>query len=106
VKASPPTAPMPISYVAAKAGAPPPGGSHAPGGTLASPAAGTVIDAPPNVAFAPPKASFGETLPSKDGGSTKPEVRRAGGLSPVLTTLLVAAALALGFALGWIVGRM
>ncbi len=105
-KTPPPTAPMPISHVVAKGGTPSPGGAHAPGGTLASPAAAAVVEAPANVAFAAPQASVGETLPSKDDRSNKPEVRRAGGLSPALVTLLVVAALAAGFLLGWMVGRM
>ncbi len=100
-----PTAPMPVSHVAPKAQAAP-GASHAPGGTLASPAALAVVDAPANVAFASPNVSFGETLPSKDGRSAKPEPRPARSVSLALTTLLVALALVAGFLLGWTFGRM
>jgi serine/threonine protein kinase len=78
------------------------------GGTLASQAASPVIDAPANVAFAQPKTSFGETLPSKDGprASRSPDSRRGRGVGVGLVTVLVAAALAAGFVLGWLVGRM
>jgi serine/threonine-protein kinase len=83
------------------------------GGTLASQAASPVVDAPANVAFAQPKASFGETLPSKHGprASRSPDSRRGQkdlgvGVGVGLVTVLVAAALAAGFVLGWLVGRM
>jgi serine/threonine protein kinase len=102
-----PTAPMPISHVAPRGGGSPvPGPSHAPGGTLSSPVAPAVVEAPPNVAFAAPKITFGETLPSKDGRSSKPEARRPRGVSWTVTSVLVVAALAAGFLLGWIFGRM
>jgi serine/threonine protein kinase len=77
----------------------------APGGTLASPAAPPVVDAPANVAFAAPAPAFGETLPSKDGGA-KREARRTGGPSLALTLALVAVAFVAGFLLGWAFGRM
>jgi serine/threonine protein kinase len=101
-----PTAPMPVSHVAPKGAANQVHGKHAPGGTLSSPAAAAVVDPPPNVAFASPKVTFGETLPSKDGRSNRPEARRARGVSLGLTSLLVAAALVAGFLLGWMFGRM
>ena len=102
-----PTAPMPISHVAPRGGASPvPGPSHSPGGTLSSPTAPAVVEAPPNVAFAAPKITFGETLPSKDGRSSKPEARRPRGVSWTVTSVLVVAALAAGFLLGWMFGRM
>ena len=101
-----PTAPMPVSHVAPRAGKPMPGATHAPGGTLASPAAMAVVDAPANVAFAAPKVTFGETLPSKDGRSNKPEIRPVRTVSWATTAILVVAALLAGFLLGWMVGRM
>ncbi len=85
-----------------------------PGGTLASHATGlAVVECPSNVAFASPKASFGETLPSKDGPrrSRSPGARNGGvgggaTVSVALAVTLVLVALAAGFLLGWAFGRM
>jgi serine/threonine protein kinase len=94
--------------------------ARAPGGTLSSPAAPgapAVVDPPVNVVFAAPKASFGETLPSKDGGrrgrsargkdgEASAEPRRGRAVSVNLVAMLVVASLAAGFLLGWAFGRM
>jgi len=83
-----------------------------PGGTLNSPAAPAIVEAPANVAFAAPKASFGETLPSKDGPrarsrkSGEGDGARARGLSGWLTVVLVLGALVAGFLLGLAFDRM
>jgi eukaryotic-like serine/threonine-protein kinase len=81
---------------------------RAPGGTLSSPAAPAVVEPPVNVVLAPPKASFGETLPSKDGPRATRDKRGAGGrvVSVNLLVALVLAALVAGFLLGWAFGRM
>jgi serine/threonine-protein kinase len=78
-----------------------------PGGTLQSPAAPVVLEPPVNVALAPPKASFGETLPSKDGPRGR-DKKGAGGrvVSVNLVVMLVLAGLVAGFLLGWAFGRM
>jgi hypothetical protein len=84
------------------------------GGTLSSLGSPAVVDPPVNVVIAPPKASFGETLPSKDGplgrrgkgDKASPDSRRGPGVSVNLVVLLVVAALAAGFLLGWAFGRM
>jgi serine/threonine-protein kinase len=76
--------------------------------TLSSPAAPAVVEPPVNVAMAAPKASFGETLPSKDGPRAGRDKRGAGGrvVSVNLVAALVLAALVAGFLLGWAFGRM
>jgi serine/threonine-protein kinase len=78
------------------------------GSTLSSPAAPAVVEPPVNVAMAAPKASFGETLPSKDGPRGSRDKRGAGGrvVSVKLVVALVLAALVAGFLLGWAFGRM
>ena len=77
-----------------------------PGGTLQSPATPAVVEPPVNVALAPPKASFGETLPSKDGPRGGRDKKGAGRVVSVnLVVALVAAALVAGFLLGWAFGR-
>jgi hypothetical protein len=74
------------------------------GGTLASAAGRAVSDPPPQIVVAPPAHSVGGTLPSKDlpvlGG---PGAR---GVPAWIVALLVLAALAAGFALGWAAARM
>jgi eukaryotic-like serine/threonine-protein kinase len=81
--------------------------ARAPGGTLSSPAAPAVVEPPVNVVFAGPKASFGETLPSKDGPRSS-STRKSGGraVSVNLVVVLVLASLVAGFLLGWAFGRM
>jgi serine/threonine-protein kinase len=86
---------------------------RSPGGTLSSPAAPQVVEAPANVAFAQPKGSFGETLPSKDGRLNPSRKKRDGevvrgvaGVPGWLTAVLVVGALVAGFLLGFAVGRM
>ena len=76
------------------------------GSTLSSPAAPAVVEPPVNVVLAPPKASFGETLPSKDG--PRASSRRGSGrvVSVNLVVILVLTALVAGFLLGWAFGRM
>jgi hypothetical protein len=92
--------------------------ARTPGGTLNSPAAPAIVEAPANVAFATPKSSFGETLPSKDGprarsrGSRKSGEGADGegaltrGISGWLTIVLVLGALVAGFLLGLAFDRM
>jgi serine/threonine-protein kinase len=77
-----------------------------PGGTLSSPAAPAVMEPPVNVALAAPKASFGETLPSKDDprSGRRPTSGRVVSVNIVIG--LVLAGFAAGFLLGWAVGRM
>jgi hypothetical protein len=74
------------------------------GGTLASAAPGQVVEDPvPEVVVAPPAGSTGGTLPSNG----LPIIGRAGrGVAPWVVFLLVLAALAAGFTLGWAVARM
>jgi hypothetical protein len=90
---------------------------RAPGGTLNSPAAPAIVEAPANVAFAAPKGpTFGETLPSKDGPRAKSrkkgergeasEDALARGPAGWLTVVLVVGALVAGFLLGLAFGRM
>jgi serine/threonine protein kinase len=102
-KRIPVTAPMPAP--ADGAGAP----VRKPGGTLASPQAAAVVEPPLNVAYAPPKSSFGETLPSNEGKrhpSKNPDARGGRGVPAKFVVILVVAALALGFSLGFAFGRM
>ena len=81
--------------------------SRKPGGTLSSPAAPAIVEPPVNVALAAPKASFGETLPSKDDRPERtPELEWAGRVGKHRRSLLVAAGFVAGFLLGWAVGRM
>jgi serine/threonine protein kinase len=75
------------------------------GSTLSSPAAPAVIEPPVNVVLAAPKASFGETLPSKDGPRASGRIGRRV-VSVKLVVVLVLAALVAGFLLGWAFGRM
>jgi serine/threonine protein kinase len=76
------------------------------GGTLSSPVAQAVVEPPVNVALAAPRASFGETLPSKDDprSGRRGSTRRV--VSVNIVVGLVLAALAAGFLLGWAFGRM
>ena len=85
-----------------------PRGAAGAGGTLSSPAAPAVVDPPVNVVFAAPKASFGETLPSKEGSRGKASGPSSGKrvVSVNLVVVLVLGALVAGFLLGWSVGRM
>ncbi len=83
------------------------------GGTLSSLGSVAVVEPPVNVVIAPPKASFGETLPSKDGplarrgkGDKTADLRRGPAVSVKLVVVLVVAALVAGFLLGWAFGRM
>ncbi len=78
------------------------------GSTLSSPAAPAVIEPPVNVVMAAPKASFGETLPSKDDPRASGASSRMGkrAVSVKLVVVLVLAALVAGFLLGWAFGRM
>jgi serine/threonine-protein kinase len=91
-----------------------------PGGTLASPVAspfagagagaGAAAAEPPaiNVAFAVPKSSFGETLPSKgapSGAGSSASASR-GAIATPIVAVLVLAALVAGFLLGWAFARM
>jgi serine/threonine-protein kinase len=78
-----------------------------PGGTLQSPAAPAVVEPPVHVALAAPKASFGETLPSKDGPRGRDKKGTGGRVVSVqLVVVLVLAGLVAGFLLGWAFGRM
>jgi eukaryotic-like serine/threonine-protein kinase len=102
-----PTAAMLALLDTAKAPQP----ARAPGGTLNSPAAPSIVEAPPNVSFAAPKGSFGETLSSKK--SEDAGARRKGdgaaltrGVSGWLTIALVLGALVAGFLLGLAYDRM
>jgi len=81
---------------------------RAKGGTLSSPTAPAIVEPPVNVAFAAPKASFGETLPSKEGGRANVGKKGSGGrvVSVKLVVVMVLAALVAGFLLGWSFGRM
>jgi serine/threonine protein kinase len=107
--AIPPTAAMHVLFETGKTPQP----VRAPGGTLNSPAAPAIVEAPTNVAFAAPKgATFGETLPSKDGPRARPKKGEAGegalarGPAGWLTVVLVVGALVAGFLLGLAFGRM
>ncbi len=105
-------APTEIVASAHTAPAPKASGGRAPGGTLESPMVPGVVDpAPfPNIAFASPKASFGETLPSQDPrGSRSSGSRRTGrqkGVDVKIVVVLVMAGVVAGFVLGWVCGRM
>ena len=80
---------------------------RAAGGTLASAAGRAVADPVPIITIAPPAASVGGTLPSKDLpiiGSGFPGASR--GIAPWVVAVLVMAALGAGFTLGWAVGHM
>ncbi len=77
-----------------------------PGGTLSSPAAPAVVDPPVNVVLAPPKASFGETLPSKDDPRSGRRGSSGRAVSVNIVVGLVLAGFAAGFLLGWAFGRM
>jgi eukaryotic-like serine/threonine-protein kinase len=117
-----PTVPSPSARESARPGAPKapahqelgqvifnkPRGAAGAGGTLSSPAAPAVADPPINVVFAAPKASFGETLPSKEGSRGKSSGPSSGKrvVSVNLVVVLVLGALVAGFLLGWSVGRM
>jgi hypothetical protein len=90
-------------------------GARGQGSTLSSPAAPAGVEAPANanvnVAIVPPKSSFGETLPSKDGGRTSksPDARRGSagtGVGVGIVVALVLAALGIGFASGFFFGRL
>ena len=111
--AIPPTAAMHVLFETGKSPQP----VRAPGGTLNSPAAPAIVEAPANVAFAAPKGpTFGETLPSKDGPRAKSrkkgergeasEDALARGPAGWLTVVLVVGALVAGFLLGLAFGRM
>jgi eukaryotic-like serine/threonine-protein kinase len=112
-KRLPPTAAMNALLDTGKSPQP----ARAPGGTLNSPAQPVIVEAPTNVAFATPKSSFGETLPSKDGSkdglggrARKRSEGEAGALtrgpSSWLTVVLVLGALVAGFLLGLAFDRM
>jgi serine/threonine protein kinase len=79
------------------------------GGTLASPQAGVVIDPVPQVLMVEAQP-FGGTLPSKmqEVAETAPSGRASAraGVAPKVVMLFVACALALGLALGWLIGRI
>ena len=101
---STPALPAPTSLLAQTTPAPavstPAPRRHKPGGTLESPAAPqTIADPPPIVAI----ASMEGTLPSK-GMPVIATGRR--GVSRLVVALLVAAALGVGFLLGWASARM
>jgi serine/threonine-protein kinase len=103
-----PTAAMHALLDTAKAPQP----ARAPGGTLNSPAAPSIVEAPPNVSFAAPKGSFGETLSSKTsqgaGGARRKgdDAAVTRGVSGWLTIVLVVGALVAGFLLGLAYDRM
>lgn len=72
-------------------------------GTLASPAAPMVADPAPQVPFVE-RSALGGTLPSKGRDASSPlSGRRA--VSRTAVVVLVVCALAVGFVLGWVVGR-
>ncbi len=85
---------------------PAPTPARKPGGTLSSPAAPAIVEPPVNVALAAPKASFGETLPSKDDPRSGRRSSSGRAVSVNIVALLVAAGFVAGFLLGWAVGRM
>src|SRR6202035_337548 len=108
--AIPPTAAMHVLFETGKSPQP----ARAPGGTLNSPAAPAIVEAPANVAFAAPKGpTFGETLPSKDGPRGRSRKKGEAGDGALargpagwLTVGLVLGALVAGFLLGLAFGRM